>query len=206
MTEKEKSFAGKLYDPFAEEMPQERAKAHRLCMMYNQTDETDEAKRGEILGEIGINRGENVYLQGPIYFDYASNITMGDGSYANFNFTVLDEAKVTIGKNVFIGPSVSLLTAIHPLRYQDRNSFFNEKTGVTTNLEYAKPIVIEDNCWLGGNVTVVGGVTIGEGSVIGAGSVVTRDIPKNSLAVGNPCRVIREITDEDSLEKHPELF
>ena len=151
-------------------------------------------------------RGANVYLQGPIYFDFGKNIVMGDGSYANFNFTVLDEGKVTIGKNVFIGPNVSILTPIHPLRYQDRNAFFNEKTGQITNLERAGSVTIGDNCWIGGSVTICPNVRIGEGCVIGAGSVVTRDIPPNSLAVGVPCRVLRPITEADSLALHPEYF
>ena len=119
---------------------------------------------------------------------------------------MLDEGPVWIGDKVFIGPGVYLLTAIHPIRWQERNSFFNEKTGGVTNLEYTGPITIGDNCWIAANVTICGGVTVGEGSVVGAGSVVTRSIPKNSVAAGNPCRVLREITDADRLENHPELF
>ena len=206
MTEREKMFAGLLYDPFAEGMPEERTRAHQLCKMYNDTTEIDEEKRKQILDELMPNRGEGVYLQGPIYFDFGKHISMGDGSYANFNFTVLDEGRVTIGKNVFIGPNVSLLTAIHPLCYEDRNAFFNEKTGAVTNLEWTGAITIEDNCWIAAGVNICGPVTIGEGSVIGAGSVVTKDIPPHSLAVGNPCRVIRQITEKDRLSNHPELF
>lgn len=206
MTEREKLLAGKIYDPFCEGMPERRTLAHNLCRQYNDTTESDQALRQEILDQLLPRRGENVYLQGPIYFDMGTNITMGDGSYANFHFTVLDEAPVTIGKNVFIGPNVSLLTPIHPLRYQERNPFFRQETGCTTNLERAAPITIGDNCWLGGSVTVCPGVTIGEGSVIGAGSLVIRDIPPNSLAVGNPCRVLRPITQEDSIYLHPEYF
>lgn len=206
MTEREKMFAGKIYDPFCEGMPEQRTRAHLLCKQYNDTTEIDEGKRKEILDELLPNRGENVYLQGPIYFDFGTNITMGKDSYANFHFTVLDEGKVTIGRSVFIGPNVSLLTAIHPLCYEDRNSFYNEKTGSVTNLEYTGAITIGDNCWIAANVTVCGGVTIGEGCVIGAGSVVTKDIPANSLAAGNPCRVIRPITEADRLSAHPELF
>ena len=131
---------------------------------------------------------------------------MGKNSYANFNFTVLDICPVTIGDNVFFGPNVSLLTPLHPFQYQDRNPYKDPETGRTNEIEYGAPITIGDNCWIAGNVTVCGGVTIGTGCVIGAGSVVTRDIPENSLAVGNPCRVIRKITEKDGLENHPELF
>lgn len=206
MTEREKMLAGKIYDPFTEGMPEERTNAHRLCKLYNDTIETDAEQRKAILDELLPNRGEGVYLQGPIYFDFGSNTYIGKGSYANFNFTVLDEGRVTIGDSVFIGPNVSLLTAIHPLCHEDRNSFFNEKTGNVTNLEYTAPITIGDNCWIAGNVTICGGVTIGEGCVIGAGAVVTKDIPPYSLAAGVPCRVIRPITDADRLCNHPERF
>ena len=206
MTEREKMFIGKVYDPFCEGMPEERTRAHVLCKAYNDTTEVDEEKRAEILKELMPNRGKNVYLQGPIYFDFGKHIFMGEGSYANFNFTVLDEGKVTIGKNVFIGPNVSILTPIHPLRFQERNAFFNETTGNLTNLERAGSVTIGDNCWLGGCVTICPNVSIGEGCVIGAGSVVTRDIPPHTLAVGNPCRVLRPITEEDSFTLHPEYY
>ena len=128
--------------------------------------------------------------------------SIGANSYANFNFTCVDCCPVTIGANVFMGPNVSLLTPMHPLRWQDRNQY-QKQNGTLTDKEYARPITIGDNCWIAGNVTICGGVTIGEGCVIGAGSVVTRDIPANSLAVGVPCRVIREITEEDALENRP---
>lgn len=206
MNEREKMLAGKIYDPFAEGLPEERTRAHLLCRMYNETTESDAEKRKEILSELMPNAHESVYLQGPIYFDFGKNIKMGKNSYANFNFTALDTCEITIGENVFIGPNVSLLTPKHPLRPQDRNPYFNEKTGRTTDKEYGAPITIGDNCWIAGNVTVCAGVTIGEGCVIGAGSVVTRDIPAGSIAFGNPCRVSRKITEADSLENHPELF
>ncbi len=206
MTEKEKMLAGKIYDPFSEGMPEERAKAHLLCSKYNKTTELNEVKRRKILRKLIPNCGNNVYLQGPIYFDFGKNIAIGDNSYANFNFTVLDEGKVNIGENVFIGPNVSIFTPIHPLCHQDRNLFFNKKTGKTTNLERSGNVKIEKNCWICGNVTILANVTIGEGCVIGAGSVVSKDIPPNSLAVGVPCKVIRQITEKDRLSNHPEYF
>lgn len=203
MTELEKMRAGKIYDPSDEELAALRGKAHLLCGAYNALPETD-PRRGELLKQMGI-QGDGFFLQGPVQFDYGFLTSFGPGSYANFNFTCLDVCPVTIGENVFFGPNVSLLTPMHPLRYQDRNPY-RKADGTYTDREYAKPITIGSNCWISGNVTVCGGVTIGEGSVIGAGSVVTRDIPANCLAAGVPCRVIREITEEDSLENHPELF
>lgn len=206
MTETEKMLAGKIYDPFCEGMPEARCRAHDLCRQYNRTSEDDTEARENILRELMPDHGEGVYLQGPIQFDFGTHIKMGKGSYVNFNFTVLDESYVTIGENVFIGPNCSMLTPIHPLCYEDRNAFFNEKTGNMTNLEYSAPITVGDNCWIGGSVTITAGVTIGSGCVIGAGAVVTRDIPENSLAFGVPCRVIRQITEKDRLSNHPELF
>lgn len=203
MTEKEKMTAGKIYDPSDEELVKLRTKAHRLSKEYNELLETDE-KRSEILKEMGII-GDSFYLQGPVQFDYGCLTSIGANSYANFNFTCVDCCPVTIGANVFMGPNESLLTPMHPLRWQDRNQY-QKQNGTLTDKEYTRPITIGDNCWIAGNVTICGGVTIGEGCVIGAGSVVTRDIPANSLAVGVPCRVIREITEEDALENHPELF
>lgn len=199
MTETEKMFAGLLYDPFCEGMPEARRKAHELCQQYNQLPESETEAREKLLDELLPDRGEDVYLQGPIQFDFGTHISFGKNSFANFNLVILDENRVTVGANVFIGPNCSFLTPIHPLRWEERNLFFNEKTGVVTNLERSAPITIGDNCWLGGSVTVLPGVTVGEGSVIGAGSVVTKDIPPNSLAYGNPCRVIREITEADRL-------
>ena len=204
MQEKEKMLAGLIYDPADQELTELRQKAHRLSKKYNDRMETDE-ERVRLLDELLPNKGMNVYLQGPVQFDYGCFTTIGDNSYANFNFTCLDCCPVKIGSNVFMGPNVSLLTPVHPLRYQDRN-IYERKDGVNTDKEYAKPITIGDNCWIAGNVTVCGGVTIGNGSVIGAGSVVTHSIPDGVFAAGVPCKVIREITEADSLENHPELF
>ena len=198
MTEREKMLAGELYDPSDEELVFLRQKAHVLSKQYNDTVETETEKREEILFELLPHLGENAYLQGPVQFDYGCFTNFGKNSYANFQFTSLDCAPVKIGENVFIGPNVSLLTPVHPMRWQERN-LYRKPDGTMTDQEYAKPITIEDDCWIAGNVTVCGGVTIGRGSVIGAGSVVTRDIPAGVFAAGNPCREIREITDSDKL-------
>ena len=204
MTEKEKMLAGQIYDPSDEELLKLRQNAHILSKKYNDCFETD-AQRTDLLHELIPHMGENVYLQGPVQFDYGCFTEIGKNTYANFNFTCLDCAPVKIGNDVFIGPNVSLLTPVHPFRFQDRN-MYRRADGVYADREYAKPITIGDNCWLAGNVTVCGGVTIGSGTVIGAGSVVTHDIPAGVLAAGVPGRVIREITEEDALSCHPELF
>lgn len=192
MSEKEKMLKGEIYDPMDEELVSLKAKCHRLCQEYNLTADVDIDKRKSILKELGMKLGENVYLQGPIYFDYGCFISMGDNSYANFNFTVLDSCPVNIGKNVYFGTGVSLVTPIHPLRYKDRIPYKSQK-GYMTDKEYAKPITIGDNCWIASNVTICGGVTIGEGSVIGAGAVVIHDIAPNSFVAGVPAKVIKII-------------
>lgn len=202
MTEKERMLKGKIYDPSDEELTTIRLKAHRLCKEYNGLLETDE-RRDEIIKELGI-KGEFFSPLGPIQFDYGCFTTIGKNSFANFNFTCLDCAPVTIGDNVFIGPNVSILTPMHPLRFEDRN-LYAKPDGTITDREYSKPIVIGDNCWIAGNVTICGGAVIGEGCVIGAGSVVTGYIPPNTIAAGVPCKVIREITEADLLSNHPEL-
>ena len=198
MTEKEKMLAEQLYDPNDPELLALRQTGHHLCKVYNETEETSLKERREILDQLLLACGENTYLQGPIQFYYGCFTEFGDKSFANFNFTCLDCAPVKIGSNVFFGPNVSLLTPVHPMRWQERNCFRKED-GTLTDREYARAIVIEDNCWIAGNVTVCGGVTIGSGSVIGAGSVVVRDIPAGVFAAGNPCCVIREITEADRM-------
>lgn len=204
MRDKEKMISGLIYDPADKGLAEMRQAAHILSKKYNDLYENDD-DRNKILDELVPNRGTNVYLQGPIQFDYGCFTEIGDNSYANFNLICLDCAPVKIGKNVFMGPNVSLLTPVHPLMYQDRNVYTRED-GTITDKEYARPIVIGDNCWIAGNVTVCGGVTIGEGTVIGAGSVVTHDIPQGVIAAGVPCRVIRKLTEADRLENHPELL
>lgn len=198
MTEKEKMLAGMLYDPSDAELSELRKKAHVLSTRYNMLAEGD-PERDNIIAQLLPNMGKNGSVQGPVQFDYGVFTEIGENFYANFNLTVLDCCKVTIGDNVMIGPNVSILTPVHPLCWQERNMRFRED-GSMYDHEYAKPITIGDNCWIAGNVTICGGVRIGSGSVIGAGSVVTRDIPENCLAAGNPCRVIREITEADRME------
>ena len=196
MTEREKMLAGMIYDPSDEELQALRTAAHNLCYAYNRLDEGD-GKRKEILDKL-LPNGNGVYLQGPIYFDYGAFTTFGKNCYANFNLTVLDCCPVTIGDNVFIGTGVSIVTPVHPLLPAERN-MYKKEGGVWTDKEYAKPITIGSNCWIASNVTICGGVTVGDGSVIGAGSVVTRDVPSGVFAAGNPCRVIRKITEKDSI-------
>ena len=173
MTEKDKMLSGEFYDPNDEELIGLRIKAHRLSAEYNMTFETEEEKRKEILRELFPEASQDIYLQGPIQVDYGCFTYIGERTYANFNLTILDICPVRI-------------------KWQERN-LYEREDGVMTDKEYGKPITIENNCWIGGNVTICGGVTIGDGCVIGAGSVVTRDIPANTLAAGNPCKVIREI-------------
>ncbi len=196
-SEREEMLAGKLYNSVDPELNALREKAGDLCARFNAASRTDHAARATILDELLPGHGAGLDVMGPIFFDYGCNITIGERVFANFNFTVLDCCPVTIGDDVLFGPNVSLLPPMHPLRWQDRN-VRQAPDGSAYDCEYGKPIVIGSNCWFGGNVTVIGGVTIGEGCVIGAGSVVTRDIPPHTVAVGNPARPIREITDKDA--------
>lgn len=196
MTELEKMISGKVYNSEDDNLGILRNKAQKLCKNYNDTFETETTKRMEILNELIPNQGKEILFKGPIHIDYGINLTLGKNFFANYNFVCLDCAKVIIGDNVMIGPNCSLVTAIHPLRFQDRN--MNNSDNSKTLLQTTKPIRIGNNCWLASDVTVIGGVTIGNGCVIGAGSVVTKDIPDNYLAVGNPCKPIKEITEKDS--------
>lgn len=203
--ELEKMISGKLYDPSDKELAAMRVKAHKLSKDYNDTYEDEVDKRAKILSELLPNIGKGTFLQGPIQFDYGVFTHFGTNCYANFNLTVLDCCPIHIGNDVFLGPNCSLLTPIHPLLAEERNMRVKEN-GSLYDLEYAAPITIGDGCWLATGVSVCGGVTIGKGCVIGAGSVVTRDIPDGVFAAGNPCRVIRKITPEDSVYLKKELF
>lgn len=198
MTEREKMLRGDLYDPSDPELKSLRVKARKLSRRYNLTDEDEPEKQQAILRELLPNTSHLPSLQAPVYFDYGCNTEFGTFCDVNFNFTCLDVCPVRIGDNAFIGPNVTLATPMHPLRPEERN-VRRRADGSPYNLEYAKPITIGSDCWFGANVVVCGGVTIGDGCVIGAGSVVTRDIPPYSLAAGNPCRVIRALTEADRM-------
>jgi len=183
MTEKEKMLKGELYDSMDSELFEMRQVAKKMVYRFNSLKPDKVEKRNSILKSFLGACGDSFYIEPPFRCDYGTNIEIGENFYSNYNCVILDCAKVKIGDNVLFGPNVSLYTAGHPLDRETRKS----------GLEYAQPITIGNDVWLGGNVIVLPGVTIGDGAVIGAGSVVTKDIPANSLAVGNPCRVIREI-------------
>ena len=195
-----KMINGELYNADTPELHELRLKASKLQREFNALGE-DDPRRKEILIELLGHKGEGVFFRGPIFFDYGFNTYIGDHSYANYNLTILDVCPVHIGNNVLMATNVSILTALHPIHADDRRGYFDKECGYFHDNEYGKPITIEDDVWIGGSVTICPGVTIGKGSVIGAGSVVIHDIPSYSLAVGNPCRVIRKITDADRIKK-----
>ncbi len=199
MTEKEKCLAGLLYDTSDPELVRDRLRAHCLCSEFNRLTDREMKRRTEILRELFPDAGEGCFFQGPLQVDYGYNLHVGKRFYANFNFVALDCCPIHVGDDVMFGPNCSLYTPIHPLLPEDRNIRI-KPDGTLYNLEYARPIRIGNSCWIAGSVSILGGVTIGDGCVIGAGSVVTRDIPSFSLAVGNPCRVIRSITAKDAME------
>lgn len=184
MNEKEKMLAGELYDAnYNEELQKEREKAKDLCYEYNQIKPSKQEEKRKIIKQLLGNTKQDFLIEQPFMCDYGYNIEIGENFYANHNLIILDGNKVTFGDNVFIAPNCAFYTAGHPLDPEQRNK----------GLEYAKPIEVGDNVWIGGNVVVLPGVKIGDNCVIGAGSVVTKDVPENSVAVGNPCKVIRKL-------------
>lgn len=184
MTEKEKMLQGMIYDANNDAaLIAERLECKELIRDYNDLRPKDVEARDALLRRILGDVKGDILIEQPFYCDYGFNISVGKNFFANFNMVVLDEARVVFGDNVFIGPNCGFYTAGHPIDSIERNK----------GLEFARPIIVGNNVWIGTNVTVVPGVTIGDNCVIGAGSVVTKDIPDNTVAVGNPCKVIKSI-------------
>lgn len=187
MTEKEKMLMGMIYDANNDPaLIAERMECKEKCRDYNDLRPKDMQGRETLLKSIFGRIAGGILIEQPFYCDYGYNISVGRNFYANFNLVILDEAPVRFGDNVFIAPNCAFYTAGHPLSPSERNK----------GLEYARPISVGDNVWIGGGVCVLPGVTIGDNCVIGAGSVVVKDIPANSVAAGNPCKVIKSIPAE----------
>ncbi|MGI6069123.1 MAG: sugar O-acetyltransferase [Blautia sp.] len=187
MTQKERMLAELLYRPDDAELVKGRHDCRVLCHQLNLLHPDQEEERVRLLKEIFGKTGENIWIESPFFVDYGSNTEIGETFYANANCVILDTAKVTIGKNVMLGPNVGIYTAGHPLDADQRNSGW----------EYGVSVTIGDNVWIGGNSVINPGVCVGNNVVIGSGSVVTKDIPDNCIAAGNPARVLREITRDD---------
>lgn len=181
MTEKEKMLAGEIYDACNPELLEELNAVKVLCQQYNNLLPTDFVARNQMLQQMLGQADADTFINQPFYCDYGKQIRVGKRFFANFCLTILDEALVTFGDDCFVGPNVSIYTACHSTNPVERN----------TRQEWAKPVTIGNNVWIGGSVTILAGVTIGDNCTIGAGSVVTRDIPANSIAVGNPARVVK---------------
>lgn len=184
ISEKEKCSLGELYDANNDpELIAERMKCKLLCHEYNLLSPSEIGRREELLRSLLGKTGRKFLIEQPFLCDYGYNIELGENFYSNMNCVILDEAKVRFGDNVFIGPNCGFYTACHPFDPEQRNR----------GLEYARPVTVGDNVWIGAQVCVLPGVTIGDNCVIGAGSVVSRDIPAGTLAFGNPCRVVRKL-------------
>lgn len=179
-------IAGELYNPLDKQLVDDRIQTRLLIKSLNETREDEPEKRKKILQELIPHAAPDLWLQPPFYCDYGYNMQIGAQVFFNFNCVVLDVAPVTIGSRTMFGPNVQIYTATHPLHHAERSG----------GLEYAKPIVIGDDVWVGGSVVICPGVTIGNRSVIGAGSVVTKDIPADVFAAGNPCKIIRRLVEE----------
>lgn len=187
MNQKERMLAGLPYKAWLDGLAEERMENKKKIHAFNLLGPEEGKRMDELLRMILGKTGEHVYIEQPFHCDYGKNIEVGENFYANYNCTILDVGKVIIGDNVMLAPNVSIYTAGHPLHPDSRNSGY----------EYGISITIGNNVWIGGNAVINPGVKIGNNVVIGAGSVVTKDIPDNMIAAGNPCRVIREISEED---------
>ena len=203
--EEERIFQGIVFCPGDPELVALKLRTHNLNVDYNNTYEDEYEKRAAILGEILGEMGEGTRIQGPIAFHYGKHTKLGRNFFGNFNLTIQDDGEVTIGDRCNFGPNVTIVTPIHPMVPEERNALLGPD-GKPKRLCYAKPVHIGSDVWRGANVVVCPGVTIGDGCVIGAGAVVTRDIPPRTFAAGNPCRVIREITEQDSMAHKPEIL
>ena len=200
MTEYEKMRGGMIYDCLTAELGEVQRQSHRLCEQYNKLGVDDAEEKKKILRKLFPNDDFGMYrsMETPIFIDNNREIKIGKNFYSNIHFSFIAGNTVEIGDNVFIGPYCTLATGIHSLVADERRITLGED-GALHDFEYGKPIRIGNDVWIASNVTVCGGVTIGDGSVIGAGSVVTKDIPEGVLAAGNPCRIIRKITEKDSM-------
>lgn len=187
MTEYEKMLAGRLYDANDPVLGEKRLRARELCYDFNQLRPSEEVAQTALLRRLLGTMGENVVILSPFWCDYGTHISIGSHFFANHGLTILDCGRITFGDHVYVGPNCGFYTVGHPIDPERRNQ----------DLEYARPIRVGNNVWFGGGVRVMPGVTIGDGCVIGSGSVVTRDIPPDSVAAGNPCRVIRPVTAAD---------
>jgi maltose O-acetyltransferase len=182
-TEKEKMLAGELYNALDPQLSEDRLQARLLLKALNDASEDQAEERAQVLKQLFPHAGEDLWLQPPFYCDYGYNLYIGDKVFFNFNCVVLDVMPVRIGSRTLFGPNVQIYTATHPMDYQLR----------ATGLENAKPVSIGEDVWIGGSAVICPGVNIGDRTVIGAGSVVTKDIPSDVFAAGNPCRVIRSL-------------
>ena len=187
MNQRERMLAGLPYKAWLDGLGEERFACKQKIYDFNNLSPSLNESAPSLLKSILGKTGENIWIEAPFHCDYGWNIEVGENFFANYNLTILDVAKVTIGKNVQMAPNVSIYTAGHPIHPDTRN----------TGYEYGIPITIGDNVWIGGNVVILPGVKIGDNVVIGAGSVVTKDIPENVIAMGNPCKIVREIIEED---------
>jgi len=185
MTEKEKMIAGEMYNPMLPQLISERHHARLLLNKINKLPEDNKKQRDTLLNELLKNSGKSLYIEPPFYCDYGYNILAGNNVYMNFNCCILDVAEVTIGNNTMLGPNVQIYTATHPLEEKARNS----------GKEYAKPINIGHNVWIGGNAVICPGVTVGNNVVIGAGAVVTKNFPDDVFIGGNPAKIIKDINN-----------
>lgn len=205
MSEEQRIRDGVLFKPGDPELKAIKLRSHKLSAAFSKTTEDETEYRNELMHQILGDCGEGCFMQGPVFFHYGKHTHVGNRLFANYNLTVQDDAEVFIGDDVNFGPNTTIVTPVHPMLPDERNQMLDQN-GKPARLCYAKPVHIGSNIWFGACVTVCPGVTIGDNCVIGAGSVVTRDIPANSFAAGVPAKVIRPITEEDSMKYKPEIL